>query len=286
MRNGLIIRVLSGFYTVFDGSETYICKARGKFRKDGMKPMVGDYCEFSDDLIVMSIKERKNHLIRPPMANVDQAFILMSCREPDLSTILLDRFLAMVEAHDITPYIIITKMDLVSEDDTIYDIINTYEKAGYTVFLSGHDEDLSHLIYPLCEGRISMFTGQTGVGKSTLLNRLCEDLNLKTGEISQVLGRGKHTTRHVELYPLFGGWIADTPGFSNLDLDLDERELATSYHDFRKLSQSCKFRGCLHQSEPNCSVKAAVQGGLISEERYAHYLDFLNEIKNKKGKYK
>lgn len=286
MPRGLIVRVLSGFYTVFDGEKSYVCKARGKFRKDGLKPMVGDYCEFSDESIVMRIEERKNSLIRPPMANVDLAFIIMSAREPDFSTLLLDRFLVLIESRNIEPCIIITKMDLISENDPLHQTIEAYQKAGYRVLLSAKGKDIKAQIQPLCANKIAMFTGQTGVGKSTLLNQISPDLKLQTGEISMVLGRGKHTTRHVELYPLFDGWIADTPGFSNLDLDIDERTLATSFHDFKELSQHCKFRGCLHQSEPGCQVKTAVEDKTISIERYNHYLEFLKEIKSKKGKFK
>ncbi len=290
MRSGRIIRVLSGFYTVYDGSQSVVCKARGKFRKDALKPLVGDFCDFSqegnNEGYVMHIHERKNALIRPPMANIDQAIIVVSAKEPDFSTILLDRFLALVEHENIQPIILVTKMDLVSENDEIYAILDSYQKAGYEVVTSSQDDFTNNeKIKMLFKDKVSVFTGQSGVGKSSLLNRLVPELQLKTGVISNVLGRGKHTTRHVELFELFGGWVADTPGFSNLDLTMTARELATSYHDFKELSQQCKFRGCLHKSEPDCMVKIAVENGDISNERYQHYLQFLEEIKNMKGKY-
>lgn len=290
MRTGRIIRVLSGFYTVFDGKEAVICKARGKFRKDDLKPLVGDICEFTkegdNEGYIMKIHSRKNQLIRPPMANIDQAIIVVSAKEPDFSTILLDRFLALVEHEGIQPVIIVTKMDLISSTDELFQILGDYKKAGYPIYTTSHtDISKNDQIIQLFKDKISVFTGQSGVGKSSLLNRLVPSLELKTGVISNVLGRGKHTTRHVELFELFGGWVADTPGFSSLELNMTDRDLATAYHDFATYASECKFRGCLHKSEPGCQVKKAVEDGYISKERYDHYLMFLDEITNKKGKY-
>lgn len=291
MMQGRIIRVLSGFYTVYDGKNTIVCKARGKFRKDDLKPLVGDLCDFSydgkNDGLIMAIHPRRNALVRPPVANIDQALIVVSAKEPDFSTVLLDRFLALVEHSNIQPIIIITKMDLVLNEDPILKTIEDYRKAGYQVILTSQNQIANNEeITSLFKDKVSVFTGQSGVGKSSLLNRIQPDLDLKTGTISNVLGRGKHTTRHVELFSLYDGWVADTPGFSSLSLDFSERELATSFHDFATLSTSCKFRGCLHQSEPGCAVKEAVSNGDITQERYEHYLMFLEEIRtNKKGKY-
>lgn len=290
MRTGRIIRVLSNFYTVHDGKEAIICKARGKFRKVDLKPVVGDICDFTqegdNEGYIMKIHPRQNYLVRPPMANIDQAIIVVSAKEPDFSTILLNRFLALIEHEGIEPIIVVTKMDLVDNENPLFDTLESYKKAGYKLYMTAHNDLKSNQeIIALFENKISVFTGQSGVGKSSLLNRLVPELELKTGVISNVLGRGKHTTRHVELFELFGGWVADTPGFSNLDLNMTDRELAMSYHDFQKLSSECKFRGCLHKSEPGCQVKQAVEEGDISQERYNHYLMFLEEIMNKKGKY-
>lgn len=290
MRTGRIIRVLSGFYTVYDGNEAIVCKARGKFRKNDLKPLVGDFCDFTYDGqnegYIMAIHSRKNELIRPPVANIDQAFIVVSAKEPDFSTILLDRFLALVENKNIDPIIIVTKIDLVEDISSLEKVLDEYRNAGYKVYTTSKEDLTNHQeIISLFKDKVSFFTGQSGVGKSSLLNHLVPDLDLKTGVISNVLGRGKHTTRHVELFDLFDGWVADTPGFSNLDLEMTDRELATSYHDFKTLSQGCKFRGCLHKSEPGCKVKEAVNENRISQERYQHYLQFLEEISNKKGKY-
>lgn len=290
MQTGRIICVISGFYTVNDGIRNIVCKARGKFRKDEFKPLAGDLCEFSYDGknngYIMAIHPRKNSLVRPPIANVDQALIVVSAKEPDFSTVLLDRFLALVEHQGIKPIIILTKMDLICEEDGIEEKIEAYRKNGYEILTTSRDDATSFKrIQALFKDRISVITGQSGVGKSSLLNHLVPDLDLKTGEISSVLGRGKHTTRHVELFPLFGGWVADTPGFSNLALDFSERELAVAYHDFAHYSASCKFRGCLHRSEPGCAVKEALENGEIAPWRYEHYLMFLNEVSEKKGKY-
>ncbi len=290
MNKGLIIRSLSGFYNVYSDGNIITCKARGKFRKNDLKPLVGDYCTFTydgkNDGYIMSIEPRKNELIRPPVANIDQAFIFVSCKEPDFSTILLDRFLAMVEHIGIEPIIIVTKIDLLNRENELQDILDNYRKVGYQVLCISSKTNIGiEQLKSMFKDCVSILTGQSGVGKSSLLNALFPALTLPTGEISMVLGRGKHTTRHVELFDIYGGWIADTPGFSNLDLNMSARDLAVSYHDFKALSENCKFRGCLHKSEPACKVKEAVEKGEISQERYQHYLDFLNEIQDRKEKY-
>lgn len=290
MITGRIIRVLSGFYTVHDGNNAVVCKARGKFRKDDLKPLVGDICDYTqegnNEGYIMKIHPRKNALIRPPVANIDQAIIVVSAKEPDFSTVLLDRFLALIEHEDIEPIIMVTKMDLVNANDSIFETLDQYRKANYRIITTSQDEvEISDEIKTLFKNKITVITGQSGVGKSSFLNRIMPNLELKTGEISNVLGRGKHTTRHVELFELFGGWVADTPGFSSLELNMTDRELATSFHDFKMYSASCKFRGCLHKSEPGCGVKEAVENGDITQERYQHYLQFLEEISLKKGKY-
>lgn len=289
IKHGRIIRVLSGFYTVYDGNEAIVCKARGKFRKDDQKPVVGDLCEFSYDGqnegYLMRIFERKNQLSRPTIANIDQALIVVSAKEPDFSSLLLDRFLVLVEKEHIHPIIIVTKTDLLCSDDVTYQTIDDYRKAGYEVYTTANDDLHNDDLLALFKGKISVFTGQSGVGKSSLINRLNPGLDLKTGDISLALGRGRHTTRHVELFQLGQGWVADTPGFSSLELVMAPRELAVAFHDFEELSAKCKFRGCLHHHEPNCAVKEAVANGIISQERYQHYLQFLEEVQNQKGKY-
>lgn len=290
MLRGRIIRSLSGFYTVDSQGQSIICKARGRFRKESLKPVVGDWCLFNvDDQgqgYIMEIEERKNELVRPPISNIDQALIFVSWKDPDFSSLLLDRFLAVVEDKGIEPIIIVTKIDLADENDDPQKYLSAYEKAGYRIYYLSSKKGIGISdIQNIFQNKVSVLTGQSGVGKSSLLNAISPNLTLQTGEISTALGRGRHTTRHVELFGLLGGWVADTPGFSSLQLDMSARDLAVSYHDFAVLSSSCKYRGCLHQHEPSCAVKKAVEEGKISQERYEHYLMFLNEIQQRKEKY-
>ncbi len=283
---GRIVKALAGFYYVDNGNDIIQCRARGKFRKDDIKPLVGDLCMYeidgSNDGYVMEIYSRKNQLIRPPICNVDQAILVFSRKDPDFSTLLLDKFLAIIEHYNIEPIICISKMDLES-DDNINQHIENYSSAGYKVLaISSKENQGLQEFKNLFKDKVSFITGQSGVGKSSILNALDTSLKLETNEISKALGRGKHTTRHVELLPLFEGLVGDTPGFSSLELEMEPVELAHSYHDFRELSKECKFRGCLHESEPKCAVKQAVEDNKITHERYQHYLQYLQEVKKKK----
>ncbi|MCD8029035.1 MAG: ribosome small subunit-dependent GTPase A [Erysipelotrichaceae bacterium] len=288
MLSGLIIKALAGFYYVESNQNIYQCKASGKFRKNDQKPLVGDLCDFTientNEGYIRKIYPRKNTLVRPPICNIDQALLVFSAKEPDMNTLLLDRFLAIIEHLNIEPIICITKIDLLDNED-IYDIMKPYSIAGYRIFYvsSPTNQGIAN-IKPLFKDKVTVFTGQSGVGKSSLLNVLDIHLNIETNEISKALGRGKHTTRHVELLKMYGGYVADTPGFSSLDILMEPVELAHSYHDFKALSYSCKFRECLHDSEPYCAVKQAVDEGKISKERYQHYLTFLAETKKIKEK--
>ena len=286
-----IMKALSGFYYVNINGETIQCKPRGKFRNNNEKPIVGDFVDVqlngSNDGYLMKIYERRNSLVRPPIANVDQAVLVFSCKEPRFSLALLDRFLAIIEYHQIKPVIVITKTDLLKENAEIYKVLDSYINSGYEVlYTSAENKQGLQVLKAIFKDKVSFFTGQSGVGKSSLLNAIDDSLNLETDIISKALGRGKHTTRHVELLPLFGGLVADTPGFSQLSFDkLSSRDIATSYHDFKKLAKDCKFRSCLHENEPDCKVKEAVSNGFISESRYLNYLNILEEIKNKKETY-
>lgn len=284
MPEGRIIKALSGYYYVEDNQNVIQCRARGKFRKDEIKPLVGDFVEYQisgSEGYIMKIMPRKNALVRPTIVNVDQALIVCSCKEPDFSSVLLDKFLLVIEHHQIEPIIIFSKFDL-ADEKMISQYYDDYQKAGYRVFKTSSTSNYGiEEIKSIFKDKVTVFTGQSGVGKSSLLNALDVNLNLETNVISKSLGRGKHTTRHVELIKMYGGYLGDTPGFSSLELTMTPQEAAVAYHDFRQLSQSCKFRGCLHDSEPHCAVKQAVADGLITQERYEHYLVNLQEVKKK-----
>jgi ribosome biogenesis GTPase / thiamine phosphate phosphatase len=290
MPEGKIIKALSGFYYVLSDSSVYQCRGRGVFRKRKINPLVGDYVTFEPETMtegtVVEIAERKNELIRPPIANVDQAILVFSAIEPQFSDVLLDRFLVLVEEKQLKPIICISKVDLLSEKqlENILSYKQLYEKIGYDVLLTSTEtKEGIEILRPFLEKGISVFAGQSGVGKSSMLNALNNELNLETNEISSHLGRGKHTTRHVELIPIGEGFVADTPGFSSLDFeDMEPEDLTLCFPEMRKVMDGCKFRGCLHQSEPKCAVKAAIAAGEISEERYKHYETFLAEIKEQR----
>ncbi|WP_281678939.1 ribosome small subunit-dependent GTPase A [Eggerthia catenaformis] len=282
MLEGRIIKSLAGFYYVENEGRVYSTKARGKFRNKNIKPLTGDFCSFildeNNEGYIQEIKPRKNMLERPPIANIDQALLVFSITHPDFDSLLLDRFLALVESRHIKPFIIITKIDL------NYDLIEKI-KTDYSpyplYFVSSKKKIGLEEVKALLKDKVTVITGQSGVGKSSLLNALDIQLNIETNEISEALGRGKHTTRHTELIKMYGGYVADTPGFSSLELELTAKELSVSYHDFDDYSRECKFRGCLHDSEPYCKVKEAVENGKIARERYEHYLMFLKEAKEK-----
>ncbi len=294
MPEGKIIKALSGFYYVLsDDNQVIQCRGRGVFRLNKVTPLVGDEVVFQaeneSEGYILEVKDRKNELVRPPISNVDQAILVFSAVEPDFSTSLLDRFLVLVEFNRIKPIICVTKMDLTSADDRVK--IETYRdqytKAGYEVILtSSETEDGLEQLLPHLKGVISVFAGQSGVGKSSLLNAIRPDLELKTNDISSHLGRGKHTTRHVELIKIGGGLVADTPGFSSLEFtDIEVEDLNYCFPDIEKLSEDCKFRGCLHLKEPKCAVKEAVTKEELPEYRYEHYELFAQEIKERKPRY-
>ncbi|AMA62195.1 MULTISPECIES: ribosome small subunit-dependent GTPase A [Kurthia] len=293
MATGQIRKALSGFYYVYDDGQVIQTRGRGVFRKRGITPLVGDFVTYevegNNDGTIMEIEERKNELVRPPISNVDQAILVFSVKEPNFNTILLDRFLVVLESFHVQPVILLTKMDLLEEDEVaaIQSYQKQYEAIGYDVMTTFKDDSsLLDKITPLLANRTTVLAGQSGVGKSTLLNTLMPELDLKTGIISEHLGRGKHTTRHVELIEVAGGLVADTPGFSSFDFDtIEKEELTGCFPEIQRTSEACKFRGCLHVKEPKCAVKDAVESGEIEASRYEHYLQFLQEIIDRKPRY-
>ncbi|WNB90447.1 ribosome small subunit-dependent GTPase A [Bacillus sp. NEB1478] len=294
MTEGRIVKALAGFYYVMDQGQIFQCRGRGNFRKRKVNPLVGDWVEYESsnktDGYIMDVKERKNELVRPPIANVDQAILVFSAVQPDFSPLLLDRFLVHIEANDILPVICVSKMDLVeetSEYEKIQIYIEKYRDLGYEVIPTSTKTDESlEMFYPLFKDKLTVFAGQSGVGKSSLLNAINPELMLETNEISTHLGRGKHTTRHVELILFGNGLVADTPGFSSLDfLNIEAEELSGYFPEMNARRGDCKFRGCSHTSEPKCAIRASVETGEIPEFRYDHYVSFLQEIKDQKRRY-
>ncbi|MFJ7976350.1 ribosome small subunit-dependent GTPase A [Peribacillus sp. JNUCC 23] len=293
MPEGKIIKALSGFYYVLDGEEVIQCRGRGVFRKNKITPLVGDsvvyQAENPTDGYVLEIKDRKNELVRPPIANIDQAILVFSAVEPDFSTTLLDRFLVAIEDNEIEPIIIISKIDLVVEAKkaSLDQYMRDYQEIGYTVIkTSSITSDGIEALLPQLSGKTSVFAGQSGVGKSSLLNTINPELALETNDISSHLGRGKHTTRHVELIHVGSGLVADTPGFSSLEfMDIEVDRLAYCFPEIYQAGERCKFRGCLHDKEPKCAVKEGVAQGEIPSYRHKHYLQILEEIKDRKPRY-
>jgi ribosome biogenesis GTPase / thiamine phosphate phosphatase len=303
MPEGLIIKALSGYYYVLPDqeSQTVQCRARGVFKKRGISPLVGDRVVFehseNGEGTVAEVLPRTSELIRPPVANVDLAVLVFSVSEPSLNLQLLDKFLVHTEKAGLDSIICFTKHDLLREDSSaseeqydsmLSDIVNTYESIGYPVIVTSSFTGAGvERVKDYLAGRIGVFAGQSGVGKSSLLNAIVPGLSLETNEISMKLGRGKHTTRHVELIRLEnGGIVADTPGFSQLDfLELEPEELGGCYPEFAPLAERCKFRGCLHLKEPDCRVRSAAESGEIAGFRYEHYVSFITEMKDKKRRY-
>jgi ribosome biogenesis GTPase len=290
---GQIRKAISGFYYVEKDGVIVQCKSRGVFRKRGVHPLVGDFVTFvpdgDNDATITVVHERKNELVRPPISNIDQAILVFSIVEPGFSAHLLDRFLTVIESFKIRPVICLTKKDLANgkELEQVEIAAKYYEKIGYQVMKTFiNDENLPEMLKPILNGKTTVLAGQSGVGKSTLLNTVLPSLSLKTGVISEALGRGKHTTRHVELLEVAGGLVADTPGFSSLETDhIEKGELSRYFIEFDQASDYCKFRGCLHLNEPKCEVKKLVEDGEIAKHRYENYLYFLQEITERKPRY-
>ncbi len=318
MKKGFIKRLIANQYTLIDveTKEEVIAFARGKLRymkldEDNsfyrqltkktkkeqkimqVSPKVGDYVYYDDaedQVLIMEILPRKNDLVRPDVCNVDQVLLVFSAVRPDFSLFLLDKFLLILNQERLTPVIVISKIDLIDMDslNLIKEDMKYYESIGYEVYYVNSKQRIGiDVLAHIFKDKITVLAGQTGVGKSTLLNALLPGLDLKTQEISEALGRGKHTTRHTELYLFNQGFIVDTPGFSKIEfLIFHVDEIKTFYPDFVQLSENCRFTtSCLHLNEPDCAVKEAVSKGEILATRYENYVQFCEEVKNQKEKY-
>ena len=272
---GRIIKNISNDYTVQTKTgDVFVCKCRGKFRNMKIIPLVGDEVLFDEENnYILEILPRKNELKRPPVSNISQVMILTSVKHPNFSSYLLDKLITIIEYNCIEPIICFTKLDLLNEEEMneIETIIDYYKKIGYQVYRNTDLEQIKHIF----QDKITVFTGQSGAGKSTLLNHLDAQLQLKTSEISYALGRGKHTTRHVELIPLFGGLVADTPGFSALDFEMDKASIRDQFKEFEMYKEYCKYKDCMHDKEDHCMVKDKVEDGTILKSRYENYIQFI-----------
>ncbi len=282
MKEGIIISGVSSFYDVWTNEGTVRCKARGSFRKQGITPVIGDRVLYSDKLYLEEVLPRTSMLVRPPVANADQAILVIAAHTPEPNLPLLDRFLAQTLEQNIHPVLCCNKWDLVQEDDPIREVLAEYRKAGFTVLTASTltGEGLYEVRAQLT-GRINLFAGPSGVGKSSLMNSLVPGADQKIGTLSEKIQRGKNTTRHARLIPLpDGGFAADTPGFTFLYLGhLKYQKLEQYYPEFEGFREECRFRGCSHVTEPDCAVRAAVSTGKISRLRYENYTALYQEIK-------
>lgn len=273
---GRIIKIVSNDYTVkCEDGNTYICKARGVFRNKKITPLVGDFVKIAKEKnLIEEIMKRKNELIRPPVSNIDIALVVTSAKEPDFSSNLLDKMLDIIEFNNIMPVICISKYDLLDNTKEMDEIIAYYKKIGYKVFINTQIEDIKKVF----KDNVTILTGQTGVGKSSLINKLEKSMDLKTGEISKALGRGKHTTRHTELFELFDGYVADTPGFSSLNfIGMNKEDIRDNFIEFNEYKDKCKYRDCMHVNEDDCEIKRRVSNNEILKSRYDNYVKFILE---------
>lgn len=282
---GRIIKAIGGFYYVEAAGTVYECRARGVFRKKNMSPLVGDLVTavvLEDGTgTVSEITPRKNQLVRPPIANLDQLILVVSICDPAPSTLVIDKMIAAAEEQGIEPILVVSKTDL--QDAGWLRAI--YEKAGIPFYaVSSVTGEGVEAVRPLLQGKITAFTGNTGAGKSSLLNCIDPAFDLATGEISQKLGRGRHTTRHVELLPVEGGYVADTPGFSFIQIErynmVKKEDLQFCFREFSPYLQSCQFVSCSHVKEKGCAVLEAVEKGQISPSRHESYVAMYNEVKD------
>lgn len=282
---GIITKLTGGFYYVEAAENIYECKARGIFRKSGNSPLVGDKVEITVPkdgyCAIETIFPRKNKLKRPPLANIDTLVIVCAAAQPNPNLLVIDKMTAAAVNNNMEPVIVISKSDLADSSE----IAEIYKKSGFKVFeYSSENPETANDIKPVLKDKITAFTGNTGVGKSTLLNVLFKDLNLETGDISQKLGRGRHTTRTVELFKIDGGYVADTPGFSTVDLEryemIEKEQLQYCFPEFEEYLGMCKFTSCAHICEKGCKILEEVDNGKIPPSRHNSYKIMYDEVKD------
>ena len=285
--DGVILKGIGGFYYVKTDEGVFECKAKGRFRKEKISPLAGDKVSVTirndSENTIDEIYERKNFLIRPPVANIDKLFIVVSAAKPKPNTVIIDKMTVLAEKNNITPVIVITKTDLADYEE----LREIYKSTGYNVY-SFSVEDYSELnkIKDELKGHLCAFTGNSGVGKSTLINALNGNLNLETGEISDKLGRGRHTTRQAEIFEVGEGLVIDTAGFSSIDFTADNRiyseELQHYFKEFNEHIGDCRFTGCRHINDKGCRICELVEEGKISESRHESYKAIFSEVKDNK----
>ena len=285
---GTIIKGIAGFYYVKVNEDVIECKARGKFRFDELTPIVGDKVEISvkdNKGVVEKILPRISQLIRPMVSNVTQSFVVFSLRNPDINLDLLNRFLLHSEYNSLHTIVCLNKIDLVDEKD-YGEVTQFINNLGYEIILINAKEGKGiDKLFSKLPQNVTVLCGPSGAGKSTLLNKLCGKELMETGEISERVGRGKHTTRHSQLIEVNQGFIVDTPGFSNMEVDTIKNEaLPYCFPEFKEYNTKCKFTGCLHFKEPGCAVKIALENNKINKIRYDFYIKILNEISNRRNK--
>ncbi len=285
--NGKILKGIGGFYYIETADAVYECKARGVFRKQKITPLVGDDVTITirsnGENTIDSIHPRKNFLVRPPVANIEQLFILSAACNPSPNLFLIDKMTAIAINKGIEPIIVFTKCDLMD----LSEFEKIYKNAGFkTVCVSSVTKEGIDTVEKWISGKVSAFTGNSGVGKSTLLNSICEGLNLDTGEISEKLGRGRHTTRAVELHKVCSGYVADTPGFSSFDIEKNEsvalEEIQYCFPEFQPYLGKCKFVSCSHTVDKGCAVLEALSDGKIEKTRHESYKAMYSEAKELK----
>lgn len=287
IKEGIILKGIGGFYYVETDEGVFECKAKGKFRSKKISPVAGDRVSVTvindKDNTIDEIFDRKNCLKRPPVANIDKLIIVVSSVRPKPNTLIIDKMTVLAEKNNIEPVIVITKTDLHFDEE----LVNIYRSAGYRVYtFSTCDRSELDSIKNELKGCISAFTGNSGVGKSTLINALNGELNLETGEISDKLGRGRHTTRQAEIFHVAEGLVIDTAGFSSIDFTADNLifadELQHFFREFGEVIGECRFTGCNHLGDKGCRVCELVENGTISKSRYESYISMFNETKDYK----